>query len=185
MKLEDILNDKTLTFAGAGLTAFWCWVRFGQPFFGGKNGEKAVLTLLRLACGLLLTGASLDKLGDPAHFSKLISQCYDFIPASLNPLTAVVVPWLEFFAGVSLLLGRKWRGAAFLFCGLMVLYSLAILWDLNHGIDCNCGCFKMDSPEKMSWWTLARDIGFLAMGFIVLVSPGGYAALDRSTSLNS
>ena len=184
MKLDEIFNDKTLTLGSLFLTALWGLVRFGPPSFSSPAKEKTLLTLLRIACGLLLTGASLDKVGDPAAFTKLIGECYNFIPASLIPLTAVVIPWLELFTGVSLILGFKWRGAAFLFCGLMFVYSLAVLWDLARGIDCACGCLNMDSKEKISQWTFYRDCGFFALGFIVLVSPAAYASLDRSTDQN-
>src|SRR6202021_144159 len=101
-------------------------------------------TLLRVACGTLLIYASLDKLGDAAKFLKVIEN-YHVLPRDLLPLAAVVMPWLEFFTGVCLALGFKWRGAAFLFCFLMGIYTLALAWNFSQGVEMNCGCFAMDS----------------------------------------
>ena len=174
MKLEGFLNDKTLSALGLFLAALWSWVRYGLK---GK-GIDTIATLLRVACGLLLLFASFDKVLDPAQFAKMIKTCYDILPAALVPLAAVVIPWLELFTGACLILGFRWRGAALVFCFLMALYSLTIVWDLFNGVDCNCGCFKMDSQEKMTWWTVLRDTGFLAVGSLVLTSDRTLAALE-------
>ncbi len=178
MNLEQVLNDKTLSALSFLLIGLWAWARH-QPALSGEKTRTILATILRVACGFLLVFASFDKILDPAQFSKMMVTCYDILPAALVPLASVVIPWLEFFTGVCLIAGFKWRGAALLFCGLMALYSGLIVWDLFHGIDCNCGCFKMDSTEKMTWWTVLRDTGFFTVGSIVLISPRTSAALDE------
>lgn len=179
MKIDEILNDKTLSAMSLVLILLWSGAKFRFFALPRLDGETTAATLLRLACGFLLTGASLDKLGDAGGFLDLIKECYFFIPASLQPLTAVTVPWLEFFTGLFLIFGFRWRAAAFLFCALMVVYTLAISWDVLHGIDCSCGCFSKDTGEKMSGWTVIRDLLFFGMGSIVLASSRTFAALDR------
>jgi uncharacterized membrane protein YphA (DoxX/SURF4 family) len=179
MKIDEILNDKVLCAFSLLLILLWAGVKYRFYSLPRMNGETAAATLLRIACGLLLFSASLDKIGDPVSFSDLIKECYKFLPALLVPLAAVVIPWLEFFAGLCLISGFRWRGAAFIFCGLMAVYSIAISWDVLHGIDCSCGCFDKNSTEKMTWWTVLRDVEFLGMGLIVLGSSRTYAALDN------
>ena len=174
MKLEEVLNDKTLSALGLALIALWTWAHYGRK----QKGSVALVTLLRLACGLLLLFASFDKVLDPGQFSKMIKTCYDILPPALVPLAAVVIPWLELFTGACLILGFRWRGAALVFCSLMAVYSLTIVWDLFHGVDCNCGCFKMDSGEKMTWWTVLRDGVFFTAGFIVLTASRTLATLE-------
>lgn len=120
-------------------------------------------------CGLVLSCAGLDKVGNPAHFSEAIAN-YNLLPSTLVPLAAVVIPWLEIFTGLALILGYLPRGAALLFCVLMAVYTFSLAWDLNLQVDLNCGCFAMDCKEKMSWWTVIRDILFLGAGFTVLSS---------------
>jgi uncharacterized membrane protein YphA (DoxX/SURF4 family) len=137
-------------------------------------------TLLRMICGTILIYASLDKLGDAAKFLKVIEN-YHVLPGDLLPLAAVVIPWLEFFTGVCLAVGFKWRGAAFLFCALMTVYTLALGWNLAQGSEMNCGCFAMDSTEKLTGWTVLRDALFLGMGFVVLNAKQTYAAIDKKS----
>jgi putative oxidoreductase len=141
------------------------------------NWKKIIYSLARLASGSILLCASLDKLSDPDKFSKMIEN-YHLLPMSLVPLAAVVIPWLEFFTGLFLAVGFKWRGASLLYCGLMAVYSFSLTWNLLNGVEMNCGCFSMDSTEKISWLTVGRDLGFLVLGLLTLFAPDTYAAFD-------
>lgn len=142
--------------------------------------QMILASVLRLACGFIFLYASQDKLGEAEKFTGILKE-YHVLPSLLIPLAAVVIPWLEFFTGVCLIAGFKWRGAALLFCALMGIYSLALGWNLAHGVEMNCGCFSMDSTQKTTWFSVLRDILFFIMGFIVLVTPRTYFPLDRST----
>ena len=179
MKIDEILNDKTLCALSLLLILFWTGAKFRIFTLPRLEAETAAATLLRISCGFLLAGASLDKLGDPSGFLGLIKECYSLIPFSLQPLMAVVIPWLEFFTGLCLIFGFRWRGAALIFCGLMAVYTLAISWDVFHGIDCSCGCFSKDTHEKMSGWTVLRDLLFWGIGYIALVSRRTFLTLDN------
>lgn len=143
------------------------------------NWTLIVQTLLRVVCGTLLIYASLDKLSDAAKFLKVIEN-YHVLPGDLLPLAAVVLPWLEFFTGLCLAVGWKWRGSAFVFCALMGIYTLALAWNLAQGAEMNCGCFAMDKMEKLTGWTVLRDTVFLSMGLIVLSAKQTYAAFDKN-----
>jgi uncharacterized membrane protein YphA (DoxX/SURF4 family) len=141
--------------------------------------DKKILTatLARFAAGLILILASLDKLGGAEKFSKMVEN-YHALPAELVPLAAVVIPWLEFFTGLCLALGYKTRGASLIFSILMAVYTAALSVNLMEGVDMNCGCFSMESTEKISGWTVARDLGFLSLGLVCLFAARTYAALD-------
>jgi len=151
--------------------------------FSHLDAKRIFATFLRLVCGLILIYASQDKLGNADKFTGILEE-YHILPHTLLPLAAVVVPWLEFFTGVCLVLGYKWRGAALLFCTLMSVYALSLGWNLAHGVEMNCGCFSMESTEKTTWWSVLRDLGFFLMGALVLVSPDTYATFDRLNAQN-
>ena len=176
MNLGELLNDKVLCAASAFLLLLWAGAKFRLYSLPRLEAETALSTLLRIACGFLLAAASLDKLGDATGFLDEIKECYFVIPESLQPLTAVVIPWLEFFTGLCLIFGLRWRAAALVFCGLMAVYSIVIFSDVLQGIDCNCGCFDKNSKEKMTWLTVIRDLLFGGMGFIVMTRPRTYLA---------
>jgi uncharacterized membrane protein YphA (DoxX/SURF4 family) len=131
----------------------------------------------RMFCGLILACASLDKIGDPSQFSHSVEN-YKLLPPMLVPLAAVVIPWLEFFTGLCLVIGYQQRGAALIFCTLMGVYGFSLGWDLVQNVDLNCSCFSMDCKEKMSWWTVVRDMFFLRTGLIVLMIQNTRSLLD-------
>jgi hypothetical protein len=78
-----------------------------------------------------------------------------------------------------LAVGYKRRGAALLFCLLMGIYTLALAWNLINGTEMNCGCFSMDSKEKLTVWTVARDLALFLGGWIVLCAKKTYASLSE------
>ena len=185
MKIDEILTDPVLFGLSLLLLLLWSVAACSERLSKKNKWTLSTTTLLRVVCGLILAGASLDKIGDAAGFVNNIRECYKFLPASLVPLAGVVIPWLEFFAGIFLLVGFRWRAAALVFSALMLIYLWAVGWDLAHGIDCNCGCFNKDSAEKMTGWTFFRDLGFLGMGSVVLLSPVTFAALDSLLNRSS
>lgn len=143
------------------------------------NGNE-ILGWLRTAarwfCGATFLYASLDKLGAAEAFTHFVSG-YAILPKDLVPLTAVVVPWLEFLTGIGLWVGFRWRGAVGVYCGLMSIYTLAIAVNLVLGIPTVCGCFS-DAGEPATWLTVLRDLALLAPGLWVLTSSRTLAALD-------
>src|SRR5258708_31163096 len=91
--------------------------------------QSALATFLRIACGLILVYASQDKIGYAEKFTGIIKE-YHILPKALVPLAAAVIPWLEFFTGICLAVGFKWRGAPLLFFRLMGVFFLALCWYL-------------------------------------------------------
>lgn len=145
--------------------------------------KQWLLTACRLFCGGVFLYASMDKLGEAERFSHAIQE-YHILPAALVPLGAVVVPWMEFFTGVALLIGLRWRGAALVYCGLMMIYIVALSWNMIKGVEMNCGCFSLDSVEKATWWTVGRDVALLIPGLAVLWTRRAQAALDDLLKLS-
>lgn len=170
MKTAELLNDRNLVLLSAALLALHFRLQRRGTLRDIFRGERPGTTILRVTSGLILAGASLDKIGDPLGFYHHIKECFYFIPEDLQPLCAVVVPWVEFFTGLLILARFRVRGALLLFCALMTLYTLAIAWDVAHGIDCNCSCFDKTSTEKMTWLTVLRDLLFLGIGTRTLLA---------------
>ncbi len=181
MNHRTYLTDPLLCLLGFLFLAAWAGVKNGWTP-SAKNGkgqgpERSVATFFRALCGFILVFASGDKLGDAASFAQMITN-YQALNPSLVPLASVVIPWLEFFTGLYLVFGFRYRAAALIFCALMGLYALAIAFDLLRGVDINCGCGLTDPSENATWWSVLRDLEFFFIGYIVLVSPLTYAALD-------
>lgn len=131
--------------------------------------HPAVVTILRVALGVVFIVASLDKMGNPESFAENIAN-YRLLPYRLINISAIVLPWLEVITGSLLVLGVWIRASAVLTCGLLGVFILAISQALLRDLDISCGCFSTDPADhKMTRWTLYWDIIWLSWGIIIAV----------------
>jgi uncharacterized membrane protein YphA (DoxX/SURF4 family) len=92
-----------------------------------------------------------------------------------------VLPYVELVAALCLLLGVRVRPAALLVCGMMVVFTVALWIALEKGLDMSCGCFASEGAEEdpISWRTVGRDLGWLALGLYVLFFDRGRLGIER------
>lgn len=129
-----------------------------------SRGNRLFL-LGRLALGIVLILASIDKALKPAAFAEAIYN-YQLLPGQAVNLTAIVLPWLELVLGSLLLTGFWLRGAVALSTVLLTVFFSALLISLARGLNIHCGCFGTGGegePEML--WDLFRDAIFLCIGF--------------------
>jgi uncharacterized membrane protein YphA (DoxX/SURF4 family) len=153
-----------------------------------------------LAARLLLGGwfvrLGLLKLADPAQFLKLLRQ-YDVVsdasPLLLTTLAALL-PWLEIWCGLLLLLGAAVRGVALTMLLMLTVFTVAVA---HHGaelarerglpfcaisFDCGCGSGEVNVCGKVLensvLWLLAliallsRSRRFCLGGRAAAAAPG-------------
>jgi len=117
--------------------------------------------ILRLYLAGVFIYASLHKINFPAEFADNIAG-YLIVPYWLiNPL-AVFMPWLELVSGLFLLAGVRVRAASLLIGGMLVMFTVAVIVALIQDTPIGCGCFQ-SVGEAISWWTVLRDLAWLAM----------------------
>lgn len=124
---------------------------------------------VQLALGAIFLFAGFAKIADPPGFAHEISN-YRLLPAGAVNAMALVLPWLEVFAGLALLLGFWRHTAAAIFGVLLVVFIGAISINLARGHPIDCGCFGTSKTprtesERLADMKLAiaRDVGMLAM----------------------
>jgi uncharacterized membrane protein YphA (DoxX/SURF4 family) len=123
--------------------------------------HPALALLLRLYLAGVFIYASLHKINFPAEFADNIAG-YLIVPYWLiNPL-AVFMPWLELVSGLFLLAGVRVRAASLLIGGMLVMFTVAVIVALVQDTPIGCGCFQ-SMGEAISWWTVLRDLAWLAM----------------------
>lgn len=129
-----------------------------------------VVLLARLIVGSIFIYASLDKLANPAEFAKLIGN-YHVLPFGLENLLAILLPWVEFFTGLLIIIGILVDGSATLVILMNIVFIFAISQALARGISVDCGCFSTaaEGTSVIGIQTILRDIGYLLLGFIVLL----------------
>ena len=134
--------------------------------------------LLSLVVGGAFVYASLDKIGHPAEFARIVyhyrllgpSRFVGPLPANL---LAVTLPWIEALTGICLAAGFWRREAALTAFGLLLLFVIAVGLALAQGIDIeNCGCFTVTGAGRAAGVRLvAGDLCLLAAALLVAWGP--------------
>ena len=132
-------------------------------------GSEWLVTRAQIALGLLFVVAALPKLADPPSFAHMIYN-YRILPGPLVNLAALAMPWAELLMGIALICGIWRRTAALLVGALLVVFILAISWNLLRGNAIDCGCFDVADAgksveERLSdmWMVIVRDVGMLLL----------------------
>lgn len=104
---------------------------------------------------------------------------YRLLPGGLVNAMALVMPWVELFVGLLLILGVWKREAAILAGILLLVFIVAIGVNLARGHAVDCGCFDVRSAGKSREellsemrWVLIRDAGLLLLVAHVLAATG-------------
>jgi uncharacterized membrane protein YphA (DoxX/SURF4 family) len=140
--------------------------------------DKRVVLVFRLILGVTFFYASLDKIAHPEQFAKIVYN-YKILPGFLINVFAVSLPWVEFLAGLFLILGIFTESASFLISSLLVIFVVAISLNVFiRGVNLNCGCFSTNPAGKKEGISLLfRDFLFLFMGLMVLFFNKGFATI--------
>jgi putative oxidoreductase len=155
----------------------------------GILSNKFVLAFLKLALGFIFIVASLGKIIDPAGFAKDVYS-YVLLPDVIVPLFAAVVPWIEFTAGLLLMLDMMPQSCALIINGLLAIFIWAIAIDVHRGIEISCGCFDFLFPkEEIGWNTIIRDLIMLLAGIPILFFDQNdvklYGLINKKVILNN
>lgn len=137
-----------------------------------------IFPLVRVLIGGLFVISGTQKLLQSHATFLFVIESYQILPPFLADLTARLLPWIEFFLGLFLILGLWLKGALRGFLGLMPLFILivgqAILRDLPLQ---ECGCFG-DMMAFSPTTILIFDIGLFAMFSILLRNLKSASALS-------
>lgn len=121
----------------------------------------------RLCLGMVFVYASFHKIIDPGSFAKIIYG-YGLFPAFSINLTAIILPYVELFTGLCLILGIHPRSAAVLAEGLLLAFIIAISINLirGHEFDCGCFSFQKENHGAAGMELLIRDLIWFAVGMV-------------------
>jgi len=132
-------------------------------------------SLVKLSARLILGGvfiyASIDKIAYPKEFASIVTR-YQILPEKLAIYFAFLLPWVELFLGIFVILGFFVRESAISLSFLVLVFMIAILIRSLAGPIGNCGCFSI-TPSGTSQsiaFLIFRDVLFLLCG-LVLIFP--------------
>ncbi|MDY6972195.1 MAG: MauE/DoxX family redox-associated membrane protein [Thermodesulfobacteriota bacterium] len=123
----------------------------------------------RWVLGLTFLYASCHKIFEPADFAKIIYGYYLFPDFSIN-LIAIILPYMELFSGLALLLGVYPRSAALIVGGMLTVFIIALTINLIRGHEFDCGCFSFGNTGQTdaAIQLLARDTIYLFLALLVI-----------------
>ena len=131
--------------------------------------NKYLLLALRLGVGFVFIIASIGKIIDPVKFMDKVYE-YALLPDMFVPAFSYILPWIEFFTGLMLMLNIYAQSAAFICCGTLVAFITAIFVQISRGVSMDCGCFDFLIPdEQIGYTTIARDFSMLLVASVILV----------------
>lgn len=130
--------------------------------------RPAVVRAAQLAVGLLLAWAALAKLGDIPALARDVHH-FRLVPAAAENLLAVVLPWIELAAALSMLLGIRPRAGALVAAACLAVFTAAVALALARGLNIECGCFGTASASRVGAWKLVSNAGLLGASLVAML----------------
>lgn len=152
-----------------------------RQFFIRLATHEYVALALRVYLGGLFIYASMYKISYAAEFAETIAS-YRLAPFWAVNFSAIFLPWLELVVAILLIVGLRARVATVLIGSLLAVFTVAVLVNLLRDSPIPCGCFSsMEDP--ISWWTVLRDLAWLAMAVHVFCFDKAFHLENRLVSL--
>lgn len=125
--------------------------------------QKVCYHLTRLVLALVFVYAGAVKMQDVMAFAGQVAA-YQILPYAMNYLVAATLPYVEFFAGILLLINRRVRPALLVVAAMTVGFMIALASVVVRGLVIDCGCFDPGGGQGVSAGVaLVRDIGLLLL----------------------
>lgn len=140
--------------------------------------------LFRMIVGIVFLVAAVPKIADPFVFGINIRN-YHLIPDAWSNLVAIILPWIEFYTGIFLILGLYLRTSACLLAGLLGFFILAISSAIWRGFDISCGCFSTSADAaQVGISRIIEDLILLVMTIQILLVKKHPFSLERAFRKN-
>lgn len=124
-------------------------------------------SILRLIIGFVFLLSTFNKLYDPVHF-KMVIAGYKILPNSIIPIIAIILPWIEFFCGIMIMLNIYTKSNSLILFSVLIVFILAISINLFRGVIHDCGCFDFfNITENIGILIILRDVLFLVFIFLI------------------
>jgi len=136
--------------------------------------NRYLLFFVRIVLGGLFIYAAVPKIADPFLFSVQLYN-YRLLPVPLVGLVAAVLPWVEFAAGMLLVVGFKPRAASCIVSCLLTIFTLALFINTLRGIDVECGCFAAE--RFIGWQSLVEDGLLTAVSFWYFICADSFLCI--------
>lgn len=126
------------------------------------------------ALTVVLVVSAWGKLRAPSNFRRALGT-FLVIPKGAVPALLVAVPLAE-LALASLQWFRPLQPAVGIaMTGMFVAFTALLLRSLLTGEEADCGCFGSAAPEKVSWFSIVRNVVLIALAVMGIMAGDGAA----------
>lgn len=133
--------------------------------------NKYLQFFLRLIIGGMFIYVAYNKLINPEEFAKAIKN-YDMLPLQVINVMAIILPYIELFAGIFLILGIYKKGSSAIIAVSLFIFIVALTTAYARGlnIDCGCGFSSLIEEKALKSELIIRIIEdiFMLIGVVIV-----------------
>jgi putative oxidoreductase len=128
-----------------------------------KGAQRFFYHLARLILAAVFIYAGVVKIQNVVAFAGQVAA-YQILPYAMNYLVAATLPYVEFLAGILLLLNVRVRPTLLALTGLTLVFMVALVSVKLRGLDIDCGCFDPGSGQNVTAGVaLLRDVFLMVL----------------------
>lgn len=139
------------------------------------SGLNIIFYILSFIIGLFYIDSSLTKLRNIYAFRNVL-RGYQLNNEYILLAIAFLLPPLELFIGINLLISNHTGLFGILGAGLQVLFIAFMLKKYGLNLPYGCGCFGIYAPSKVTYKHILINIGFL-FAFLLISFNSYYSHL--------
>jgi len=134
------------------------------------------------AMTVVLFAAAWGKLRAPANFRRALGT-YKVIPKQVIPVLVVAVPVVEVGLGSLQWVASLQPEVGIAIVSMFVAFTMLLLRSVLKGEEADCGCFGSAAPEKVSWFSIVRNLALIALALSGALADGGDATAATAAGL--
>jgi uncharacterized membrane protein YphA (DoxX/SURF4 family) len=101
--------------------------------------NKYLQFVLRFIIGAMFIYVAYNKFINPEEFAKAIKN-YDMLPFWVINIMAIILPYIELFSGLFLILGIYKKGSSAIIALSLIVFIIALTTAFARGLNIDCGC---------------------------------------------
>jgi uncharacterized membrane protein YphA (DoxX/SURF4 family) len=125
--------------------------------------------IARITVAVVFGAAAITKLRDPAAFATGLLD-YEIVSPAQARMITIGLPATEL--GLALAFATGWQVwiCALVTCGLLAVFSLAILRSLLRGRRFRCNCFGGARGDYIGWESVARNFALMCLAVLASIA---------------
>ena len=127
--------------------------------------------ILRVILGGIFIYVAVNKMINPEEFAKAIKN-YEMLPLQVINIIAIILPYLEFLAGLFLLFGIYKKGSSAILIITLIVFIIALSSAYARGLNIDCGCgftsVNQESTNKTDLLVRIIEDAFMLIGAVIV-----------------